>query len=89
MHTGTNCRRNCRDRADSSCTSGWIAGETGEIEPIPHARRDELQEKLRHWQMPIVTRISEGEVLFDLRTLTNGNLVLLRMALIDILSIGN
>ena len=50
---------------------------------------DELQEKLRHWEMPIVTRISEGEVLFDLRTLTNGDLVLLRMALIDILSIGN
>ena len=59
----------------------WVKPQTMSV--------DELQEKLRHWQMPIVTRISEGEVLFDLRTLTNGDLVLLRMALIDILSIGN
>ncbi|MBQ2096183.1 MAG: L-seryl-tRNA(Sec) selenium transferase [Firmicutes bacterium] len=59
----------------------WVKPQTMSV--------DELQERLRHWKMPIVTRISEGEVLFDLRTLTTGNLVLLRMALIDILSIGN
>jgi L-seryl-tRNA(Ser) seleniumtransferase len=59
----------------------WVKPQTMSV--------DELQERLRHWKMPIVTRISEGEVLFDLRTLTTGDLVLLRMALIDILSIGN
>ena len=50
---------------------------------------DVLQEKLRHWKMPIVTRISEDEVLLDLRTLSAGDLVVLRLALIDILGIGN
>ena len=30
MHTRTNCRRNCRDRADSSCRPRQTAGETAE-----------------------------------------------------------
>ncbi|MBR5980466.1 MAG: hypothetical protein IK035_00530, partial [Firmicutes bacterium] len=50
---------------------------------------DALQEKLRHWKMPIVARISEDEVLLDLRTLSKGDLVVLRLALIDILGISN
>ena len=48
---------------------------------------DALQEKLRHWKTPIVARISEDEVLLDLRTLSTGDLVVLRLALIDILGI--
>lgn len=50
---------------------------------------DSLQEKLRHWKMPIVTRISEDELLLDMRTLSTGDLVVLRIALIDILEEGN
>lgn len=50
---------------------------------------DTLQEKLRHWKMPIIARISENEVLLDLRTLSEGDLVVLRIALIDILEIRN
>ncbi|MBP5749921.1 MAG: L-seryl-tRNA(Sec) selenium transferase, partial [Firmicutes bacterium] len=50
---------------------------------------DSLQERLRRWKMPIVARISEDELLLDMRTLSTGDLVVLRMALIDILSISN
>ena len=50
---------------------------------------DELQEKLRLWEMPIVARISEGELLLDMRTLSTGDLVVTRMALIDILGLKN
>ena len=50
---------------------------------------DALQEKLRLWEMPIVARISEGELLLDMRTLSTGDLVAVRIALIDILGIRN
>ena len=50
---------------------------------------NELQEALRHWEMPIVARISEGELLLDLRTMSTGDLVVTRMALIDILGLRN
>ncbi len=50
---------------------------------------DELQERLRRWKMPIVARISEGELLLDLRTLTPDELPVLRAGLIDILGISN
>ena len=50
---------------------------------------DALQEKLRLWEMPIVARISEGELLLDMRTLSTGDLVAVRIALIDILGISN
>ena len=49
----------------------------------------ELQERLRLWEMPIVARISEDELLLDTRTLSEGDLVVLRIALIDILGIRN
>ena len=39
--------------------------------------------------MPIVARISEGELLLDMRTLSTGDLVAVRIALIDILGIRN
>ena len=50
---------------------------------------DELQEKLRHWEMPVVTRIAEGKLLLDLRTMSEGDLVAVRIALIDILGLKN
>ena len=28
-----------------------------------------LEEKLRHWKTPVIARVSEDQVLFDLRTL--------------------
>ena len=59
----------------------WIKPQTMTV--------DELQERLRLWEMPIITRISEGELLLDLRTMSQGDLVVTRMALIDILGLKN
>ena len=50
---------------------------------------DALQEVLRNWRMPIVARISDDELLLDMRTLSTGDLVVLRLALIDILGTRN
>ena len=38
----------------------------------PELSADEIQTKLREWQMPIIARVEEGRVLLDLRTVEAG-----------------
>lgn len=46
---------------------------------------DELESALRSWKTPVIARISEGDVLLDMRTVSDEELDIVASALIDIL----